>query len=365
MGGLNFGWPWFEGSQTPLTCGGSPPASVPPIAQTDHVGLASLALLTFGVYRTGSGSLDFGPDYDGEVFTLEYYSGDVRRWHYDGIGWVAAAPIVGQPAADLWATGLNFVGDAVQGPDGAIYFAKMVPGEIRRLKPNTGGLTLQRWSGDNQAGNAGIPLPGPPVVRLTDAQGLPVVGAPITFAEASANGTLGPQPVQTDANGLAATTYTLGLSSIAGNPVITAQAPGGASTAFTAVWRGLVVLTGPLGGCTGMYFGLHHSETSSAFSIIGEIGSPAPIPTPYGSIVTGVLLPQITTVRLFDGLGLMGPPHAGIQTPPDVPDWSTSFSLCPPLGGLPIVFQAYAVDWARYPAPDAYLISNPVGVVIP
>ena len=65
-------------------------------------------------------------------------------------------------------------------------------------------------SGDRQEGMAGGTLAEAVVVRADDAGGSPVAGATVTFSPAEGHGSADPAAADTDADGLASTTWTLG-----------------------------------------------------------------------------------------------------------------------------------------------------------
>ncbi|MCE9572652.1 MAG: FG-GAP-like repeat-containing protein [Deltaproteobacteria bacterium] len=97
-----------------------------------------------------------------------------------------------------------------------------------------GALTLVRTAGDNQAGVVSTALASPFVVTVRDAAWNPVPGVTVSFAVASGGGSLSATTVQTNAQGLAQTTLTLGAS--AGLNTVTATAPvlTGSPITFTA-----------------------------------------------------------------------------------------------------------------------------------
>lgn len=79
-------------------------------------------------------------------------------------------------------------------------------------------------SGNNQSGPAGSTLAKPLVVKVTDLGNNPVVNMTVNFQVTSTTGgSVSPQTVQTDANGLAQTTLT--LPKIAGPVTVTVTAP--------------------------------------------------------------------------------------------------------------------------------------------
>ena len=87
-------------------------------------------------------------------------------------------------------------------------------------------------SGDAQEGLAGDPLAEPLIVRVDDAGGSPVEGVAVTFVPAEGHGTADPATAETDAEGLAQTTWTLGAE--AGAHALTASLDDGTSLQFTA-----------------------------------------------------------------------------------------------------------------------------------
>ena len=95
---------------------------------------------------------------------LGNYVGAIRRLKHNGMSWVVPPAVPGQPTAANWAQGFDTVADALQGPDGAIYFVRQFgpgfagPGSLRRLRANPNAAMLSTFSGANQPGNAGRPL---------------------------------------------------------------------------------------------------------------------------------------------------------------------------------------------------------------
>ena len=69
-------------------------------------------------------------------------------------------------------------------------------------------------SGNNQVGPAGAPLPAPLAALVTNAQGNPVSGKPVSFAVTRGLGTVASGTVNTDNNGVARTTWTLGTGAV-------------------------------------------------------------------------------------------------------------------------------------------------------
>ncbi|MCA9319440.1 MAG: PQQ-dependent sugar dehydrogenase [Planctomycetes bacterium] len=136
--GQNFGWPWFEANAVyGFGCQGNAPSNVeaPNFAIPHPLALASM---TFGICRPDrtDGSLDFGPEYDGDLFINDYIFGFVRRVKRDGTN-LSLAPIVdGQIHPDLWATGFYNVAEGRFGPDGALYYLRReLPAQFGRIRP--------------------------------------------------------------------------------------------------------------------------------------------------------------------------------------------------------------------------------------
>ena len=86
-------------------------------------------------------------------------------------------------------------------------------------------------SGNNQSGSPGSPLPDSLRVRLTDKFGNPVSGVTISWSPIAGSGIASPTSSVTDANGRAATRFTLGST---GGPKNVQASGGGFSVTFTA-----------------------------------------------------------------------------------------------------------------------------------
>jgi hypothetical protein len=103
-------------------------------------------------------------------------------------------------------------------------------------------------SGDNQSATVQQTLGAPFVVKVTDSRDNPVPGTLVTWT--ASGGTLSSSSTTTDANGLASTTMTLGVT--AGAVSATATAAGGPSVTFTGTAHpgGAAVLTYTTGPAT-------------------------------------------------------------------------------------------------------------------
>ncbi len=100
-------------------------------------------------------------------------------------------------------------------------------------------VAIEKYTGDNQTGRAGDPLPDPFVVKVKDEYGNGVPNVNVTFQVMTGGGTLNPasQPVKTDSSGLASVTYTLGYDSETQTVQATAEGVNGTVT-FTATASG-------------------------------------------------------------------------------------------------------------------------------
>jgi glucose/arabinose dehydrogenase len=140
QGGENFGWPFREGPMTRTPGGCSEPGGPggttydSPIDSYDRSGFTA-SIISGTLYRQGSWPTDdsFPAEYDGDCFYVEYYQGWMRRLTWNGSAWVQAPPVAGQPTTDNWATGLQYASDFLVGPDGAIWYIKQFPGELRKI----------------------------------------------------------------------------------------------------------------------------------------------------------------------------------------------------------------------------------------
>ncbi|MDZ8188214.1 MAG: DUF4082 domain-containing protein [Nostoc sp. ChiSLP02] len=97
------------------------------------------------------------------------------------------------------------------------------------------GSALLKFSGDNQIGATGSPLPNPLVVQVIDAQNSPQPGVTVNFAVTSGGGSFSSASVVTNASGQASTSLILGAVPTApGGVVVTATAEGIGSVTFSA-----------------------------------------------------------------------------------------------------------------------------------
>jgi hypothetical protein len=158
QGGLDFGWPYREGTAQYVTneCGPLPPPGLTPpsyqYARTDYCSGGCAATIVGGVLyrRNPSAPFAFPTEYEGSYFFSDYYEGFQRRLTENAGTWSLATPVAGQPNANDWGREYREVTDYVQGQDGAIYYARMAynytdgSGEVRRIAFVNGSLDAPR-----------------------------------------------------------------------------------------------------------------------------------------------------------------------------------------------------------------------------
>lgn len=122
-GFANLGWPWREGPNGWSGCAGGLPANLQdPILSLPHP--EWISVIGLGVYRAPAGATAaFPPEYEGDIFFGDYFSGVVRRAGRQGSGW-ALEFALGQPTANDWATGAGQICDGMVGPDGAWWYLR-------------------------------------------------------------------------------------------------------------------------------------------------------------------------------------------------------------------------------------------------
>jgi glucose/arabinose dehydrogenase len=120
-GSANLGWPWFENHTLYTTCGPVAPVDFTfPIATLTNP--PSRSIMSVGVYRAPAGATEpFPPEYEGDYFFADYFSGVVRRVGFDGVTW-SLEPAAGQPGAQDWGTGAQELVDGAVAPDGSLWY---------------------------------------------------------------------------------------------------------------------------------------------------------------------------------------------------------------------------------------------------
>lgn len=132
-GGRNFGWPRREGDASYDTGCAAVGALTAPIFAYDH-GMG-MSVMSAGVYRRPAGALHgFPPEFEGNYFFSDYYTGYLWRLEKNGATWRAVS---GVPGESYWATGLARVPDYFVGPDGALWYCVQNTGQIRRIVNTT------------------------------------------------------------------------------------------------------------------------------------------------------------------------------------------------------------------------------------
>ena len=134
-GGLNLGWPRFEGPDPFFVC---PPAEVEdvlgPIVTYDHGRTGEEAIMAGPVYRR-RGATSFPLEYEGDLFYSDFYHGELTRLHRGDLGWEIAPQVPGQMDALAWGRGFEFVSDYGVAPDGSLWYCNLYSGEMRRIVP--------------------------------------------------------------------------------------------------------------------------------------------------------------------------------------------------------------------------------------
>jgi glucose/arabinose dehydrogenase len=131
-GGLNFGWPHYEGS---LVFDAGCPASSPVFPVAEYGRTDGRSVIAAGIFRSPAspGVGAFPASYDGDGFFSDYYTGILRRMVRDGATWRLADPVPGQPTLQNWGSGFGFVSDWLFGPDGDLWYCRQGSGQIRRV----------------------------------------------------------------------------------------------------------------------------------------------------------------------------------------------------------------------------------------
>jgi len=128
-GGMNFGWPHYEGNlRLPFTCTGADPSLfTAPIFEYDHADSLERgeAVIGIAVYRAPAGATrPFPPEYEGDYFFTDYHTGWIRRMKRAGEAWVIAPPVPGQRNDETWSYGYGHMISGAVGPDGSLYYVQ-------------------------------------------------------------------------------------------------------------------------------------------------------------------------------------------------------------------------------------------------
>jgi len=155
-GGLDLGWPLFEGHVAFDVCPGvSATGMTGPIYDFQHVS-GSYAEIGGPIYRAPAcapSGTNFPSAYNGDYFFSEYYHGFLRRLKGSGNSWAIAPMVPGQTTTD-WGTGFDAVSDWMVGCDAALWYCRQAVG----FADNTGEIRRITYTGTTS-----VPPPAPPV----------------------------------------------------------------------------------------------------------------------------------------------------------------------------------------------------------
>jgi glucose/arabinose dehydrogenase len=178
--GNNMQWPIYEGDVPGThTCADVDSSSwIPPVFTYDHED--GRAVIGGVIYRAPPGAtIPFPPEYEGDVFFSDTYSGWMRRLKHTGNVW-ALEPAPGQPEPTDWGLyangGQSAATDWLVAPDGSLYYCRIYPGEIRRIwytDPNAEFLSVRGSGGPRLDFRA--PYPSPSRGGVTFDYALPAV----------------------------------------------------------------------------------------------------------------------------------------------------------------------------------------------
>ncbi len=139
--GDNLGWPFREGAAVRTTAPCPEPGGAGsqdytgPIDEYFQAQPSELYAVVGGpFYRfVNGGEHSFHYAYDGTVFYSDYYQGFLRALRRVNGVWTRIGDEPGQPNPNDWGTGFETVVDYAVGQDGAIYYLRQFPGELRRI----------------------------------------------------------------------------------------------------------------------------------------------------------------------------------------------------------------------------------------
>jgi glucose/arabinose dehydrogenase len=139
-GGANFGWPLYEGPDLYSTCPGVSGSGLTAPIYAYGNGGTTQCVIGAGIYRRpASGAYRFPPEYDGDYFFSDLYTGVMRRLKGSGSSWSIAPPVAGQSDSIAWGTGLDEVTDYLTASDGSLWYCRQavngdsLTGQIRRI----------------------------------------------------------------------------------------------------------------------------------------------------------------------------------------------------------------------------------------
>jgi glucose/arabinose dehydrogenase len=135
--GLNFGWPYYEGTLYWETCPGASSVGLTgPMYMWDRSEYPVASCMSAGVYRLKPKvPHGFPTDYEGDYFFTDLASGWMRRLKKAPDGtWSTAAPVPGQVDSITWGGGFVDAPEFLEGPDGSLYYTQLGPGQIRKVQ---------------------------------------------------------------------------------------------------------------------------------------------------------------------------------------------------------------------------------------
>ncbi|HEX7284991.1 MAG TPA: hypothetical protein VF532_02355, partial [Candidatus Angelobacter sp.] len=145
------------------------------------------------------------------------------------------------------------------------------------VRQQAGTPVVKVFSGNNQSGAIGTPLPQPLVAQVLNAFGQPVANVPVIFRVTAQDGALGPDlpgvsdiAVNSDAQGQATVQFRLGTHAGAGNNLVEASATG---IAATAVFSASATSTGAAL--------VNVDSGNNQFGVVGQA-----LPLPFVAVVT-------------------------------------------------------------------------------
>jgi len=309
---VNFGWPWREGNFNGSGCGGGTPGGlVAPIAA--ETSGAWNSIIGGPMYRNATTAFDFGTNYEGDVFYLDYFAGQLRRIKETNGTWSIAASVPGQPTASSWGTGFTATTAMRMGPDGGIYYTQH-PGtyatsggflrRIRALGPTNSVVAI---SGDDQIGPHGEAFAQPLRVQVLDTNNNPLPGGTVNFSVTGGHSLSTVNPVTADSNGFAQTTVTAN-GTVGGAITVTATTPGSQTNGQFSLFSRKLTATGVVSSTTLLVLSTVNQTDAVPANVpyillMSYPGSPT-LPSPVGPICTdpGYAL----TVVLEDGVGAFG-----------------------------------------------------------
>jgi len=186
QGGRNLGWPLYEGLfrfEYPLCIYSDTLTLLPPVWSYPHAAGPS-AVMMGGTVRFDPNALaNFPPEYLGNVFYAELYTGKLYRLACAGGTCAPAPPVPGQPDTAAWATELATPTRLRFGPDAGLWYVNGL-GDLRRIRADLL-LAVDPHAGTRSIQLRAFPVPSAGDVRMSFR--LPT-GGPVTVFVSDARG---------------------------------------------------------------------------------------------------------------------------------------------------------------------------------